>query len=673
MRVFAKKFAGTRKPLTRLSAMANTDETRSFGQGAQGELAAPKAKKISLFTKLRYNFDNSIANGGAFVAYMLGALAVASVLIVLIKYALFALPFLYAGDPLTAPDFNTFWNQFAGILGKGGEASWAERILGILIWAVTITLGASVTGYMVGVINRTFEKLRKGKSPVIQSGHTLILGWSNRVYPILKELAIANENVTKPLVVIFANQSRDFMEDAIADHIEDGLGNLKVITRSGDPMNPTELKRANVGGAKSVIVLDADETGDAAVVSTVLAVEAVNSNPALKIIAEVDDKHTAKALEIATQGAVIAIRSHDVIARVTAQASRQPGLAAVTLDLIDFDGDEIYFSNVPALVGKTYRDALLSFNNASVIGLVDEDGVSHLNPAQNTKLTAGTRVIAVAADDDKVVYTGVREDIAAKKVTAHKAPARKAEHLLVIGWSAMGRSVLSELATYLPKGSTVHIVAQKKFVAHEEWQDFEFGANVKATFSALTGGIDELIAAAEAKNYNEVIVLGYRHKITQAEADAQTMLTMLQLNQMFDDDTNKVSKTRLVAEILDGGKAELARVAAVDDLVVSDNLAALLIAQISENNDLAPVFDDLFDADGAAINLRPSEHYVAAGVAVEWAEVVAIAAAHGESAIGYRVANHAAGDAATGVVMNPAKNATVTFAEGDGLVVIADV
>ena len=653
--------------------MANTEENRSYGQGAQGEPAAPKAKKVGFFTRLRYNFDNSIANGGAFVGYMLLGLVIASVLIVLVKYALFALPFLYTGDPLTVPDFNTFWNQFAGILGKGGEATWAERILGLLVWAVTITLGASVTGYMVGVINRTFEKLRKGKSPVIESGHTLILGWSNRVYPILKELAIANQNVAKPLVVIFSTQSRDFMEDAIADHIEEGLGNLKVITRSGDPMNPTEIKRANVGGAKSVIVLDSDDKGDATVVSTVLAVKAVNSNPNLRVIAEVDDAHTAKALETATQGGVIAIRSHDVIARVTAQASRQPGLAAVTLDLIDFDGDEIYFTNVPALAGKTYRDALLAFNNASVIGLVDEAGVSHLNPNLKTKLTAGTRVIAVAEDDDKVVYTGVRDDIANKKVTAHKAPARKPEHLLVIGWSSMGRSVLNELATYLPKGSTVHIVAQKKFVADDQWQNFEFGANVKATFATLNGNIDELIAAAEAKNYNEVIVLGYRHEITVAEADAQTMLTMLQLNQMFDDHSNKVVKTRLVAEIIDGGKAELARVAAVDDLVVSDNLAALLIAQISENNDLAPVFDDLFDAAGAAINLRPIEHYVPADQAVEWAEVVAIAAAHGESAIGYRVANHEVGDAATGVVLNPAKNAAVTFAAGDGLVVIADV
>ncbi len=654
--------------------MANTEEQRSFGQGAQGEKAAPKASsKVGLWTKLRYNFDNSIAKAGAFVGYMFGALIVASILIVLIRYALYAVPILYSGDPLPNPNFDTFWAQFTGILGKGGEPNWADRIIGILVWIVTITLAASVTGFAVGAINRTFEKLRKGKSPVIDSGHTLILGWSSRIFPILKELAVANENVRKPLVVIFANHSRDFMEDQIADHIEEGLGNLKVITRSGDPLNPTELKRANVTGAKSIIVLDADDAGDATVVSTVLAVKSVNGNPATRIIAEVDDRHTARALEVATDGAVISVRSHEVIARVTAQASRQPGLAAVTLDLIDFDGDEIYFNSVPALAGKTYRDALLAFNNASVIGFVDDSGVTHLNPAQDTVLTANSRVIAVAEDDDKVVYTGVREDIANKKIAAAKKPARKAEHLLVIGWSAMGRSVLNELAAFAPKGSTAHIVAQTKYVAEAELKDFKFGANLTATFAPLNGDIQELIAAAEAKNYNEIIVLGYRHEITQAEADAQTMLTMLQLNQMFDDQSNKVVKTRLVAEILDGAKAELARVAAVDDLVVSDNLAALLIAQISENPGLAPVFDDLFDAAGAAINLRPMSHYVATGNTVEWAELVAIAAAHGESAIGYRVANHAAGDAATGVVLNPAKNSTYTAAEGDGLVVIANV
>jgi voltage-gated potassium channel Kch len=433
------------------------------------------------------------------------------------------------------------------------------------------------------------------------------------------------------------------------------------------------LKRANVSAAKSIIILDSDDAGDAAIVSTVLAVKSVNSNENLKIIAEVDDANTAEALETATKGQVISVRSHDVIARVTAQASRQPGLAAVTLDLLDFDGDEIYFANVPALAGKTYAEAVLAFNSASVIGLVDDKGNAKVNPKMSTKLTANTKVIAIAEDDDKVVYTGVREDIANKKYTAKKAIARKPEHLLVIGWSQMGRSIVKELAQFLPKGSTVHIVAQEKFVKPEDLKNLRFGVNVKVTHAAVKGDIDELIAAASAKRYNEVIVLGYREAITQSEADAQTLLTMLQMNQLFEAKGNGVEPTRLVAEILDGSKTELARVAAVDDLVVSDNLAALLIAQISENPALSDVFDDLFDADGAALNVKPVDHYVALGKEIEYAELVAIGRSHGESVIGYRVAADSKNDAATGVKLNPVKTTKFKPVEGDSLIVIGAV
>jgi hypothetical protein len=145
------------------------------------------------------------------------------------------------------------------------------------------------------------------------------------------------------------------------------------------------------------------------------------------------------------------------------------------------------------------------------------------------------------------------------------------------------------------------------------------------------------------------------------------------MNQLFDVDGNGVEPTRLVAEILDSRKAELARVAAVDDLVVSDNLAALLISQISENPALAPVFEDLFDADGAAINVKPIEHYVPLGKKIAFAELVAIAAAHGESAIGYRVVAESANDSSTGVRLNPFKTNEFTPAKGDSLIVIGNV
>jgi K+/H+ antiporter YhaU regulatory subunit KhtT len=398
----------------------------------------------------------------------------------------------------------------------------------------------------------------------------------------------------------------------------------------------------------------------------------VNTNANIRIIAEVDDANTAEALQTATQGAVISVRSHDIIARVTAQASRQPGLAAVVLDLLDFDGDEIYFENVPALAGKTYADALLSFNEASVIGLVDDKGVTQINPGLKTKLTANTQIIAIAEDDDKVVYTGVRDDLLKLKSPARKTIVRKPEHLLVIGWSSMGRSVIGELAQFLPKGSSVHIVAQNKFVAPAELADLKFG-NVKVTYASVNGDIDELIAAASAKKYNEVIILGYRNAISESEADAQTMLTMLQMNQLFAADGNGVNPTRLVAEILDSRKQELAQVAVADDLVVSDNLAALMIAQISENPSLAPVFEDLFDADGATLGSNPIDHYAAVGKPVSFGELVAIGRGHGESVIGYRVAANSGQDGSTGVQLNPAKTEVFTPAAGDTLIVIGDL
>jgi hypothetical protein len=77
-------------------------------------------------------------------------------------------------------------------------------LINTLYWAIGIAISGAVIGFISAQIIRAVAKLQEGKSAVIESGHTLILGWSNRVFPILSELAIANENVRKPRVVIFA-------------------------------------------------------------------------------------------------------------------------------------------------------------------------------------------------------------------------------------------------------------------------------------------------------------------------------------------------------------------------------------------------------------------------------------------------------------------------------------
>ena len=44
----------------------------------------------------------------------------------------------------------------------------------------------------------------------------------------------------------------------------------------------------------------------------------------------------------------------ETISRLIVQTSRQSGLSIAYTELLDFDGDEIYFREDPALVGKTF-------------------------------------------------------------------------------------------------------------------------------------------------------------------------------------------------------------------------------------------------------------------------------------------------------------------------------
>jgi hypothetical protein len=121
---------------------------------------------------------------------------------------------------------------------------------------------------------------------------------------------------------------------------------------------------------------------------------------------------------------------------------------------------------------------------------------------------------------------------------------------------------------------------------------------------------------------------------------------------------------RIVAELLDQRNLTIAAPVGVDDLIVSDALASLLMAQLAEHADLQAVFDDLFDAEGAVVTLLPAATLVPAEP-LAFESVVAAASAQGASAFGYRLA------ASGAVTMNPLKSASVTLTADDQVLVIA--
>ena len=223
---------------------------------------------------------------------------------------------------------------------------------------------------------------RVRKSPKARGNYTVILGWSNRIYPILQELAIANANVRKPRVAILSHHTVEHMDSEIQSQVRN-LGKLKVITRTGDLHNAEDLNNLQIAKANSIIVL----TSDAELGAVVELVQATVTNTDIRIVAEIENISAGDALKKISDSRIITVRSQEIIARVIAQGTRNAGLAGVVVDLLDFEGDEIYFADVPALFGKTYADALLAFNTASVIGLLNADGSSLLNPDQKTVIS----------------------------------------------------------------------------------------------------------------------------------------------------------------------------------------------------------------------------------------------------------------------------------------------
>ncbi len=178
------------------------------------------------------------------------------------------------------------------------------------------------------------------------------------------------------------------------------------------------------------------------------------------------------------------------------------------------------------------------------------------------------------------------------------------------------------------------------------------------------------LEALEPGTYDGVIVSTYEDEPDPQHADARTLMTLLHLRDIASRDGARFTN---VSEMLDDRNRQLAQVTKVDDVIVSEKLVALMIAQIWENRDLAPVLEDLLGAEGSEIYLKPATDYVRAGVPTEFATAVGAARRRNEIAIGYRRAADA-GHAANGfgVVINPPKSFRLTFEEADRMIVLAE-
>jgi Trk K+ transport system NAD-binding subunit len=337
---------------------------------------------------------------------------------------------------------------------------------------------------------------------------------------------------------------------------------------------------------------------------------------------------------------------------------------------MNFGGDEIYFKNESALSGKTYGQALLAYADSALMGVRRADGTVLINPPADTDMRADDEVIAVSADDDTVRISPQAGEIDAGVFQKDGKRAKpKPEKCLILGWNRAGLTIIRELDSYVPKGSQVLVVADLPDLDKELRAQTAKLLNQKVTVKQGDATDRALLESLEASEYDHVIVLAYS-ELDPQEADAKTLVTLLHLRDIAEKDETPFS---IVSEMLDLRNRELAEAAKVDDFIVSEHLVSLMMAQLSENRDLLPVFTDMFDPEGSEIYLKPINEYVQTGVPVNFYTVTQAALNRNETAIGYRLMNESGDPAkAWGVHVNPKKSDKVTFAPDDKVIVFAE-
>ncbi len=606
--------------------------------------------------KMRYGFDNLMSKGTASLIAVL-FLATAGVIVIA---ALLAIIFS-----------NTTFGQnvWAGIMHTIDAGTITGTDTGdvpfLVIMSVVTLCGLFITSILIGIITTGFEEklnsLKKGNSQVVEKNHTIILGFDDNIYTIISELILANESSKDECIVVLSPEGKEEMDEAIRGQIED-FKTTRLICRTGDICDVNMLKKCAMQDCRSIIINVHD---DFITTKAILAInnyfDDANITALPCIVASVNDTTNYDAAVIAGEGNVEVMLTDDTISRIIAQTCRQSGLSEVLTELFDFDGDELYFEDMPQLVGKKFAEISKMFKKAIVFGFKRGNKVM-LNPGAEFAMQNGDKILLLMEDNGAMKAseppkTNIDDVIAKTSVAEEIMP----DNILIIGINDMLSSILKELDEYSACGTVVTVadnIASNCKLALETFNNITLN-----TVDCDTRRREELDRLATSGVEN--IVMLSSDEVDTEISDAQMLLKLIHLRDICE---KRGLSFNITSEMKNPTNQKLARVAKVNDFVVGNYIVNMMMAQISENRDLAVVFRELLSADGNEIYIKPISEYINTEKTVNFYDIVEIANNRGEVAVGYKRSSKDGFE----IVVNPDKTERISFADGDAIIVLCN-
>lgn len=555
-----------------------------------------------------------------------------------------------------------FWASLLRTLDPGTmgqDAGIGFRAAMLIVTLTGLIVVASLIGIISNAFNEKVDQLRKGRSSVLESNHTLLLGWNQKIQQIIHELVTANESLRGGKIVILADRDKVEMEEELKASGKQ-YGKTRIIVRSGDPMRASDLKLTRLDHARSIVILSPDDSEDADNFSIKTAMAILNNTDRktekYNIVAEIKHTHNLEVAELVGRDEVDWILGSEVISRLIVQTSRQSGLSAVFSDLLDFEGSELYLHDSKGHAGKTYGELANSIKKGALLG-IDRAGEVLLNPQRDTPIKDEDLLIVFAQDDSEIAFGETNEvDVESFQIHKHEKP--KPERTLILGSNLSLPTVLKEIDACAAKGSEVLIVDENASFPSVKYQDIQVTAVIENPSNR------SVLNKLPIETFDHIIVMADRDRRTVEQADARTLLILLNLRAIATTGDHAIN---VVSEMLKDKNRELAESTNIDDFIISDKLVSNMITMVSENREMRHILQSILASEGAQVRLHPASWYVKSGVAVDFNTLTEAALRRGESPIGYRIASQT-----NGVVLNPKRTDLVSFGHGDKMIVLSN-
>jgi len=587
-----------------------------------------------------------------------------------------------------------FWWAFLRLTDPGylgdDQGGWKRLVSTLLTLSGYVVFLGALVAIMTQWLIARMRDFERGLTPVDLTDHMVIVGWSNRTLPLLREL-LGTERSRKHFqtavgtrrlrVVVLSEGVSAAQAQALRTDAMLGKYARDVILRDGSPLEDESIHRAGCLKAALVIMptdfgrLNRSVSVDVEMIRSLLSIDAraeQSGHPPPRIVAELKDVRRDEMARNAYRGSLELVPTDDTLSALLVQNILHPGLAAFYREVLTLeDGNEIMFRSSRGLVGASLRDVAVRCPKAVVLGLVrNREG----HRSVDLGVTSEIRIeqddsIAFLARDLSDIEASAKGSAQALRPARPDAPPpllakRKVYHLLLLGWSRRLPNLLAEMAAYSDRQFDIDLVSTAS-VKDRNDAISAYGAtlrNVTIRHHTADYLLEGVLDGFDLNAYHSVVFLSSDLMATEEEADARAIVGHRLLEGML---KTASKRPQIVLELSDAANEGLIRQPGAETVVMP-----LIISHMLARTALQPasrlVFDELFRSGGAEIDFRRGVHYGVSGeVSVDQLEHAV--AAYGETLLGVEFCQD--GVAQT-LALNPDRSMRLTLGEADRLCVL---